>query len=305
MLEKKIRVAIIGTGNIGTDLCSRILKEPNFEIVAFVGRRVDSPGLLMFKKEIKYSISNGITGLLEVVDEFDGFFDATSAFDHAEHWNLLKPLNKWAIDLTPSQVGFPMVPELIGVSEKFVIQSGNNANYSMVTCGGQSSAPLIYAITKHSQNISEIEVSSSIASKSAGPATRLNIDQYIKSTENLISYISGCEQVKAILVLNPADPPIMMRTTVHAKVSNCDIISITEELLFIVSKIKQYVPGYEIAVKPYFSSQNTVSATIKVTGAGYFLPIYAGNLDIINAAAIETARRHVKALSQNVIKEVN
>lgn len=155
----------------------------------------------------------------------------------------MKPLNKWAIDLTPSQVGVPMVPELIGVSEKFNIQSGLFANYSMVTCGGQSSAPLVYAISKYSEQILEIEVSSSIASKSAGPATRLNIDQYIESTENLIKIISNCEQVKAILVLNPADPPVMMRTTVHAKVLNFNLRAIQQELKVIVEKIKIMYPG--------------------------------------------------------------
>ena len=296
MVVEKIRIAIIGTGNIGTDLCARILKNPAFEVVAFVGRRDDSPGLIMFKDEIEHTISTGIDGLLKITTEFDGFFDATSAFDHENHWKVLKPLNKWAIDLTPSQVGVPMVPELIGLSKKFNIQSGLFANYSMVTCGGQSSAPLVYAISKHSEQILEIEVSSSIASRSAGPATRLNIDQYIESTENLIKIISDCKQVKAVLVLNPADPPVMMRTTVHAKVLNFDLRAIKEEITFIVDKIKNYVPGYDVVVEPYVSSLNTVSATIKVTGAGYFLPAYAGNLDIINAAAVETAKRHSVSL---------
>lgn len=296
MAVEKIRIAIIGTGNIGTDLCARILKNPAFAVIAFVGRREDSPGLVRFKNEVRHTISTGIEGLLKVAAEFDGFFDATSAFDHENHWKVLKPLNKWAIDLTPSQVGVPMVPELIGVSEKFNIQSGLFANYSMVTCGGQSSAPLVYAISKYSEQILEIEVSSSIASKSAGPATRLNIDQYIESTENLIKIISNCEQVKAILVLNPADPPVMMRTTVHAKVLNFNLRAIQQELKVIVEKIKNYVPGYDVVVEPYLSSLNTVSATVKVTGAGYFLPAYAGNLDIINAAAVQTAKRHCASL---------
>ena len=298
MAVEKIRIAIIGTGNIGTDLCARILKNPAFEVVAFVGRRDDSPGLIMFKDEIKHTISTGIDGLLKITAEFDGFFDATSAFDHENHWKVLKPLNKWAIDLTPSQVGVPMVPELIGLSKKFNIQSRLFANYSMVTCGGQSSAPLVYAISKHSEQILEIEVSSSIASKSAGPATRLNIDQYIESTENLIKIISNCKQIKAVLVLNPADPPVMMRTTVHAKVLNFDLRAIKQELTLIVDKIKNYVPGYDVVVEPYVSSLDTVSATIKVTGAGYFLPPYAGNLDIINAAAVETAKRHSASLQR-------
>jgi acetaldehyde dehydrogenase len=298
--NEKIKVAIIGTGNIGTDLCARILKNSAFEVVAFVGRRANSPGLMLFKDDIKYTISNGITGLLEVSSEFEGFFDATSAFDHEKHWEILKPLNKWAIDLTPSQVGVPMVPELIGVSEKFTILNSLIANYSMVTCGGQSSAPIIYAITKHSKQILEIEVSSSISSKSAGPATRLNIDQYIESTENLIRVISNCKNVKAILVLNPSEPPVMMRTTVHVKANSFDLVSILKELEMIESKIKIYVPGYDVVVVPHISSLNTISATVKITGAGFYLPAYAGNLDIINAAAVETAQRHAQSFGGRI-----
>ena len=300
MSNEKIKVAIIGTGNIGTDLCARILKNSAFEVVALVGRRANSPGLMMFKDDIKYTISNGITGLLEVSSEFEGFFDATSAFDHEKHWEILKPLNKWAIDLTPSQVGVPMVPELIGVSEKFTILNSLIANYSMVTCGGQSSAPIIYAITKHSKQILEIEVSSSISSKSAGPATRLNIDQYIESTENLIRVISNCKNVKAILVLNPSEPPVMMRTTVHVKANSFDLVSILKELELIESKIKIYVPGYDVVVVPHISSLNTISATVKITGAGFYLPAYAGNLDIINAAAVETAQRHAQSFGGRI-----
>jgi len=293
MTDKKIKVAIIGTGNIGVDLCARLLKNPQFEVVAFVGRRSDSPGLIKFKDYVKFTIPTGIAGLLEISSDFDGFFDATSAFEHDRHWEVLKPLNKWAIDLTPSQVGLPMVPELIGVSDKFRIQKDAFANYSMVTCGGQSSAPLVYAISRYSEQVLEIEVSSSIASKSAGPAARLNIDQYIESTENLTKLISNCEQVKAILVLNPAEPPVMMRTTVHAKILGYDLVAIKKEVKLITNKIKNYVPGYDLVVEPHFASKNILSGTVKVTGAGYVLPEYAGNLDIINAAAVETARKHV------------
>ena len=141
-------------------------------------------------------------------------------------------------------------------------------------------------------------MSSSIASKSAGPATRLNIDQYIESTENLTKLISNCEQVKAILVLNPEEPPVMMRTTIHAKVLEFDLSAIKDEVLHITDKIKKYVPGYDVVVEPHISSLNTVSATVKVTGAGYFLPSYSGNLDIINAAAVETARRHTETIRE-------
>jgi acetaldehyde dehydrogenase len=292
MLKKRIKVAIIGTGNIGSDLCARMLRIPEFEVVALVGRRLDSPGLELFKSQVKNIISTGIEGLERIQDQFEGFFDATSAADHILHWETLKKYNKWAIDLTPSGIGIPMVPELVNRSQQFTIQNKQSANYSMVTCGGQSSAPLIYAMSKYSKDISEIEVSSSIASKSAGPATRRNIDQYIETTENLVHLISGCKKTKVILILNPADPPVMMRTTVQMNVKNCDIQKSKDEVVDIVNSIKKYVPGYDLVNEPFYSSKDVLTCTVKVIGAGYFLPTYSGNLDIINAAAVETALRH-------------
>ena len=174
MTQNKIKVAILGTGNIGTDLCARLLDDADFEVVAFVGRRADSPGLNSFKGKVDQVISNGVEGLLASNVEFEGVFDATSAFDHRTHWDLMRHQGKWMVDLTPSRIGTPFVPELLGkvtgmeMSEDFV------TNYSMVTCGGQSSAPLLYAMSQHASGISEVEVSSSIASLSAGPATRRN-----------------------------------------------------------------------------------------------------------------------------------
>lgn len=291
MKSNKIKVAIIGTGNIGSDLCARMLRNPRFDVVALSGRRSDSPGLLMFSGKVPNLLSSGLDGLVEIEDKFEGFFDATSAYDHPLHWETLGALGKWAIDLTPSQIGKPMVPELIGNLDQFSINLGESLNFSMVTCGGQSSAPLIYALSENSTGISEVEVSSSIASKSAGPATRRNIDQYIQSTENLVRLISGCKSVKAILVLNPAEPPVMMRTTVQMKVLDCDINRAIKDLNSIIHRINAYVPGYQTVVEPHFSSPDVVSSTVKVTGAGYVLPAYSGNLDIINAAAVETAIR--------------
>lgn len=290
--REPIRVAIIGTGNIGTDLCYRMLHDPSFKVVAFVGRRADSPGIKMFEHQVEHTITNGIEGLIPILDQIDGVFDATSAFDHKIHWEIISKLGKWVIDLTPSKIGPPIVPVLIEKVPSMHMQDARNSNYSMVTCGGQSSAPLLYALTEASLGITEVEVSSSIAALSAGPATRLNIDQYIESTENLTSIVSGCLNVKAILVLNPAEPPIMMRTTVNMSVKSCDIEKAIRATKEIVEKVQSYVPGYDLVVEPYMLNPTTVSATVKVTGAGYVLPEYAGNLDIINAAAVETAKLH-------------
>lgn len=299
---KRIRVAIIGTGNIGTDLCYRMLRDPRFEVVALVGRRADSPGLQMFNNQLKHLISNGMEGLIPHLDEIDGAFDATSAFDHKEHWEELENSGKWVMDLTPSKIGHPIVPVLLGKIPEMSLQENSSSNYSMVTCGGQSSAPILYAISSSSVGVSEVEISSSIAALSAGPATRLNIDQYIDSTEGLSSLISGCKNVKAILVLNPAEPPVMMRTTVNVHVEKCDIERAKNSARAIISEVQKYVPGYELVVEPYMQSENTISATVKVTGAGYVLPEYAGNLDIINSAAVETAVLHDAAFRTMVKK---
>ena len=300
--QRPIRIAIIGTGNIGTDLCYRMLRDPSFEVIALVGRRADSPGLRMFENQVKYSIGNGIEGLKPHLNEVDGVFDATSAFDHRKHWEILSKAGKWVIDLTPSKIGLPIVPVLMNKTPAMQLQSESSSNYSMVTCGGQSSAPLLYALTVASSGISEVEISSSIAALSAGPATRLNIDQYIESTENLTSIVSGCSNVKAILVINPAEPPVMMRTTVNMVVKTCDISKAIQMTAELIENVQNYVPGYELVVEPYMLNQKTVSATVKVTGAGYVLPEYAGNLDIINAAAVETAKLHSNSLLDRVLR---
>jgi acetaldehyde dehydrogenase len=274
-----------------------MLRDPAFRVVAFVGRREDSPGIQMFNGQIEHIITNGIEGLIPFLNEVDGVFDATSAFDHLKHWEILSKANKWVIDLTPSKIGTPIVPVLLSKESSMQLLSDKSSNYSMVTCGGQSSAPLIYALTTASVGISEVEVSSSIAALSAGPATRLNIDQYIDSTENLARIVSGCKNVKAILVLNPAEPPVMMRTTVNMALEFCDIAKAIRINKEIVESVQSYVPGYEVVVEPHMLNPTTVSATVRVIGAGYVLPEYAGNLDIINAAAVETAKLHFTSVT--------
>jgi acetaldehyde dehydrogenase len=291
----KINVAILGSGNIGTDLCERLLLDEDFSVIAIVGRRPNSEGLNRFVDRIPNIISNGVSGITKLIEGLDGVFDATSAQDHLDHWEYFEANNKFIIDLTPSKIGRPIVPALIGKSSSMRLGEKFPFNYSLVTCGGQSSAALLHAISKHSIGIKEVEIASSIASLSAGPATRRNIDQYIDSTENLANLITGCSSTKAILVLNPADPPVMMRTTVSMKVEEADLSKMNSELRLVVEEIKRYVPGYEVVVAPHISKDGVVSATAKVTGAGYYLPSYAGNLDIINAAGVEVAKRHFKS----------
>ena len=299
MNNDKIKVAVIGTGNIGTDLCERLLKDQNFIVLAFVGRRSTSTGLKRMHGRVPYLSDFGIESLNPLWSQLDGVFDATSASAHAAHWDVVQKHKKWVVDLTPSRIGKPLVPVLIDKSPSMKISTELVANYSMVTCGGQSSAALIYAITKHAKSVDEVEISSSIASLSAGPATRSNIDEYIDSTENMASLLTGCRAVKSILVLNPAEPPVMMRTTVHVRAANFDLAKILRDSRDLVAKVKRYVPGYDLVVEPHVAGSGQISATVKVSGSGYFLPEYSGNLDIINAAAVETATQHVRLNRQN------
>lgn len=299
MNNDKVKVAVIGTGNIGTDLCERLLKDQNFIVLAFVGRRSTSAGLKRMHGRVPHLSDSGIESLNTLWSQLDGVFDATSASAHAAHWDIVQKQKKWVVDLTPSRIGKPLVPVLIDKSPSMKISTNLVANYSMVTCGGQSSAALVYAITKHAKSVEEVEISSSIASLSAGPATRSNIDEYIDSTENMASLLSGCMSVKSILVLNPAEPPVMMRTTVHVRAANFDLAKILQDSRDLVAKVKSYVPGYDLVIEPHVAGSGQISATVKVSGSGYFLPEYSGNLDIINAAAVETATQHVRLNSQN------
>jgi acetaldehyde dehydrogenase (acetylating) len=293
LTSRKIRVAVLGTGNIGTDLAERLLSDEEFELVAFVGRRSDSPGLERMKSRIPNLISNGFEGLEALLGGLDGVFDATSALDHLDHWPTIQTHGKWVIDLTPSRLGSPMVPELLGRHESMALSKGFSVNYSMVTCGGQSAAPLIFGMGKAAKGAVRLEISSSISSKSAGPATRRNLEQYISATENLASLLVPGVPTKAILVLNPIEPPAMMRTTVSIEAGSFDLELAKSEVNRIVEQVNHYVPGYSMVVEPHLTSAGSISATVKVTGQGFFLPDYAGNLDIINSAAVETARRHM------------
>ena len=296
MTEARIPVAVIGSGNIRVDLCERLSRDPDFEPVALIGRRPDSPGLQRASRLVGKTLSGGYSDLKVILDDVAGVFDATSAFDHAHHWGLIEERGRWAVDLTPSDIGRPMVPVLAQMESVFSIDVDvKSTNYSMVTCGGQSSAPMLFAIARNCTHVREVEVSSSIAARSAGPATRRNIDHYIASTEALARLIAGPVSAKSILVLNPAEPPIAMRTTVTVRADRIDRAAVARDCAAMVERVQKTVPGYSVVVSPHSPDPDRIEVTAQVIGAGYYLPTYAGNLDIINAAAVETARLHSKA----------
>lgn len=295
MLKKK--VAILGSGNIGTDLLIKVMRSKYLEPSIFVGRNLYSAGMIKASSlGIKCS-DEGIAYIKNNPEICDIVFDATSSLSHMEHAPILKDLNKFVIDLTPAKIG-PMTVPVVNISEVL-----KKENVNMVTCGGQASVPLAYAIAKTHDEIDYIEVVSSIASRSAGPATRLNLDEYIHTTEQALQHFSGAKHTKAILNLNPASPCINMQTTVFAQVKNPNISELKKVLQDIVNQVRRYVPGYEVIVEPMLEN-NRIVIMVRVKGLGDYLPEYAGNLDIINCAAIAVAEQYaINNQSQKKIKE--
>lgn len=292
-LIKKLKVAILGTGNIGTDLLIKVLKSPYLECAVFIGRNRKSKGM-MKAQSLGVNVSDrGIGEIISNPDCCDLVFDATSASDHLVHWEVLKNLNKIAIDMTPSNIGQMFVPAINDLD--FLHQ--DHVNINMISCGGQVSIPMAYAIKETQKDVKYIEVVSSVASLSAGPGTRANIDEYIYTTQKALSLFSGCDKTKAILNLNPATPCIHMQTTIFAEVDNPDIEKLTKEVNRLVKKIQEYVPGYRLVVNPTYEN-NRIIITVKVSGRGDFLPEYAGNLDVINCAAVAAAEEIAKKFDQ-------
>lgn len=283
----KIKVAIIGSGNIGTDLLVKIQRSPYLSCTAFMGRNPMSQGMQKAQALGIPTYTNGIQHLIQFPDCCDIVFDATSAKAHIEHAKILGELKKFTIDLTPAKIGKLCVP-VVNIHECL---DQNNVN--MVTCGGQASVPIAYALSTVHDEIDYIEAISSIASRSAGPATRLNLDEYIHTTEHALKLFSGAKTTKAILNLNPASPCINMQTTVFAKIKKPNLEKSQEAIKNITSKIQQYVPGYKIIMKPLIENDR-LTVMVRVKGLGDYLPEYAGNLDIINCAAITVAEEYAK-----------
>lgn len=283
--KRKLKVAIIGSGNIGTDLLIKVLRSPLLECGAFVGRNLSSAGMI---KALSLGVpvsAEGIDYIVKNPDCCDLVFDATSAKSHLVHAPIFRKLNKRVIDMTPAKIGLMSVPS-VNLADCL-----SEFNVNMVTCGGQASIPVAYAIGQTQTDVEYIEVVSSIASRSAGPATRQNLDEYIKTTEDGLKEFSGATRTKAILNLNPAEPCVDMQTTIFAKVSNPDIPKLSEVLSHLVDKIRKYVPGYEIIMGPIVENGRIV-VMARVRGLGDYLPAYAGNLDIINCAAIAMAEEY-------------
>ena len=307
------KVAIIGSGNIGTDLMIKVLRTSKaLEMGALVGIDPASDGLARAKRLGVPTTAEGVEGLIRMPEfgEIGVIFDATSAAAHVKHDALLKPYSKPIVDLTPAALG-PFVVPAVNFE-----QLQNAPNVNMVTCGGQATIPMVAAVSRVTP-VLYAEIVSSIASKSAGPGTRANIDEFTQTTARGIESVGGAKKGKAIIVLNPAEPPLIMRNTVFCLIEKADARTIEASVDRMVEDVRAYVPGYRLKQKVQFDELDSrhparidgvghVTGGIKVTifleieGAGHYLPKYAGNLDIMTSAALRTGERIAESLATRV-----
>jgi acetaldehyde dehydrogenase len=280
----KVKVGVLGPGNIGTDLMYKIFRSKNLEMTVMAGI-VESEGIQRAASKGVATTIDGIDGLL-AHEDVQIIFDATSASAHLAAAPKIQAAGRYAIDLTPAAVG----PYLVPTVNIDVIKDADIKDVNMVTCGGQATIPIVYAIQTAAGGAEYAEIVAALSSKSAGPGTRANIDEFTETTSKAIVGVGGAERGKAIIILNPAEPPIMMTNTIYVKVKKPEvgIEAITKSVEAMVAKMQQYVPGYKLRVPPLLDGDK-VTVSVQVTGAGDFLPVYSGNLDIINSAAIETA----------------
>lgn len=278
---EKVKVGIIGPGNIGTDLMYKVMRSKNLQMHLMAGI-IESEGI---KRAAGLGFKTSIRGVDAVAGdpEVKIVFEATSAKAHLHNAPILKAAGKIVMDMTPAAVGPYVVP---CVNLKHL---ENVDNFNMVTCGGQATIPIAHAINRVADS-EYTEIVSCLSSKSAGPGTRANIDEFTETTRKALEIIGGADKGKAIIILNPAEPPVMMTNTIYSLVRNPDENKIIESVNEIVKEVQEYVPGYKLRVPPVIDG-NKVTVIVQVEGAGDFLPKYSGNLDIINAAAIEVAEK--------------
>ena len=295
----KIKCALIGPGNIGTDLLYKLKRSPVLEPVWMVGIDAGSEGLVRARELGLKTTADGVDGLLPHV-KADGVqiaFDATSAYVHAENSRKLNELGVLMIDLTPAAIGPFCVPP-VNLAEHV---GKGEMNVNMVTCGGQATIPMVAAVSRV-QPVAYGEIVATVSSKSAGPGTRKNIDEFTRTTAGAVEKVGGAKKGKAIIILNPAEPPLIMRDTVHCLTeTEPDREKITASIHAMIKEVQKYVPGYRLVNGPVFDG-NRVSVYLEVEGLGDYLPKYAGNLDIMTAAGARTAEMFAEEILAGRLK---
>lgn len=285
----RTRVAILGSGGIGVDLMFKVKASRNLSLAFVVGRNANSEGLGVVREHGVPTSSEGLDFLKDNVDQFDMVFDATSAAAHTVSNQFFRQAGKFTIDLTPAKLGQLCVPS-INLEQ---INAAQNIN--LITCGGQASLPLAYALSQAVDEIDYIEVVSTISSRSAGMATRENINEYLTTTESALASFSGAGRTKAILNINPAEPGISMQTTLYATAKYRDFDRVKASIDAMTRRVQTYVPGYQLVMGP-MENRGQIVVGLTVRGSGDYLPSFAGNLDIINCAAVAVAE-HKHALA--------
>ena len=285
-MSKKVTAAIVGPGNIGTDLLAKLKRSPVLEPVWMVGIDPESDGLKRARDMGIKTTAEGVDGLLPHV-KADGVqiaFDATSAYVHGENSRKLTELGVMMIDLTPAAIGPYCVPP-VNLKEHV---GKREMNVNMVTCGGQATIPMVAAVSRV-QPVAYGEIVATVSSRSVGPGTRKNIDEFTRTTAGAVEKVGGAKQGKAIIIINPAEPPLIMRDTIHCLTEGePNQAKITASVLEMIKEVQKYVPGYKLVNGPVFDGKR-VSIFLEVEGLGDYLPKYAGNLDIMTAAAARTA----------------
>ncbi len=294
---KKIKCALIGSGNIGTDLLYKLQRSEILEPVWMVGIDADSEGLARAKALGLKTTAEGIDGLIPHIesDEIKIAFDATSAYVHATNSAKVNAKGVLMIDLTPAAIGpFCVPPVNLHQLDSSVL------NVNMVTCGGQATIPMVAAVSRV-QAVEYGEIVATVSSKSVGPGTRQNIDEFTRTTSGAVERVGGAKKGKAIIIINPAEPPLLMRDTIHCLTEDePDQAAITESVHQMIAEVQKYVPGYTLKNGPVFDGRK-VSIFLEVEGLGDYLPKYAGNLDIMTAAAARTAEMFAQQMIDGTV----